>query len=100
VSVRRFTLYVNYQDIFSPKSGIYFLLSAIRDILQSRFSLNFNACNLWPDVCMKFGMDDKENKEKMREVVSILMESALYFDFPLEERKRIVLRLIEQLGWA
>jgi hypothetical protein len=38
--------------------------------------------------------------DKMREIVSILMESDLYFDFPLEERRQIVLRIIACMGRA
>jgi hypothetical protein len=38
--------------------------------------------------------------DKMREIVSILMESDLYFDFPLEERRQIVARLIAWMSRA
>lgn len=41
-----------------------------------------------------------ENKDKMREIVSILMESTLYFDFPLEERRNIIVRLIQSMNWT
>jgi hypothetical protein len=38
--------------------------------------------------------------EKMREIVSILMESDLYFDFSLEERRQAVVRLIAWMSRA
>jgi hypothetical protein len=38
--------------------------------------------------------------DKMREIVSILMESDLYFDFSLEERRQIVVRLITWMSRA
>jgi hypothetical protein len=38
--------------------------------------------------------------DKMKEIVSILMESTLYFDVPLDERREIVVRLIERINWA
>jgi len=41
-----------------------------------------------------------KNRDKMQEVVSILMESILYFDVPLDERREIVLRLMERINWA
>jgi hypothetical protein len=41
-----------------------------------------------------------KNRDKMQEVVSILMESILYFDVPLDERREIVLRLMERITWA
>jgi hypothetical protein len=40
------------------------------------------------------------NMDKMKEIVSILMESTLYFDVPLDERREIVVRLIERINWA
>jgi hypothetical protein len=40
------------------------------------------------------------NRDKMKEIVSILMESTLYFDVPLDERREIVVRLIERFHWA
>jgi len=42
----------------------------------------------------------KENREKMKEIISILMESTLYFDIPLDERREIVVRLIERIHWV
>jgi len=42
----------------------------------------------------------KENRDRMKEIVSILMESVLYFDFSLEERKRIVGGLLDRMGGA
>jgi|APDOM4702015191_1054821.scaffolds.fasta_scaffold297825_2 hypothetical protein len=41
-----------------------------------------------------------ENRDKMKEIVSILMESTLYFDVPLDERREIVVSLIERIHWA
>jgi hypothetical protein len=44
----------------------------------------------------------KTNLRKYREVVSILMESALYFDLPLKERlvlvRRLVVRMEQEAG--
>jgi hypothetical protein len=40
------------------------------------------------------------NMDKMKEIVSILMESTLYFDVPLDERRDIIVRLIERITWA
>ena len=40
----------------------------------------------------------KDSKERMKEIVSILMESALYFDFSLEERKEVVSGLLHRTG--
>jgi hypothetical protein len=41
-----------------------------------------------------------ENRDKMKEIVSILMESTLYFDIPLDERREIVVRLIKRINWT
>jgi len=41
-----------------------------------------------------------KNSDKMKEIVSILMESPLYFDVPLDERGEIIARLIESINWA
>jgi hypothetical protein len=38
--------------------------------------------------------------ERMKEIVSILMESELYFDFSLEERRQIVIRIIASMSQA
>jgi hypothetical protein len=40
----------------------------------------------------------KENNERMKEIVSILMESSLYFDFSLEERRAVVAGLLCRMG--
>ncbi|HMK60662.1 MAG TPA: hypothetical protein VK452_05895 [Dissulfurispiraceae bacterium] len=42
----------------------------------------------------------KDNLDKMKEIVSILMESTLYFDFSLNERKQVVAGLIDRIGPA
>jgi putative effector of murein hydrolase len=41
-----------------------------------------------------------KNSDKMKEIISILMESTLYFDIPLYERREIIVRLIERINWA
>lgn len=38
-------------------------------------------------------------RQKEREIVSILMESAIYFDFPLRERLLIVKGLVMKANW-
>ncbi|HMK55799.1 MAG TPA: hypothetical protein VK448_04110 [Dissulfurispiraceae bacterium] len=42
----------------------------------------------------------KDRLDKMKEVVSILMESTLYFDFSLIERKQVVAGLLDRMGPA
>jgi hypothetical protein len=41
-----------------------------------------------------------EPNDKMKEIVSILMESELYFDFTIEERKQIIARLLARMSRA
>ncbi|MBI5212358.1 MAG: hypothetical protein HY957_03170 [Nitrospirae bacterium] len=38
--------------------------------------------------------------QKVKEIISILMESSLYFDFSPEERLKLVRRLIAQVNWT
>jgi len=42
--------------------------------------------------------DDNMNSERAAEVLSILMGSDLYFDFPLEERLEIVKRILAKMA--
>ena len=48
------------------------------------------------------GTDSKEcamERQKIQEIISILMESALYFDFSPQERLEIVKRLVLIVSW-
>jgi len=38
-------------------------------------------------------------RQRIKEIISILMESALYFDFSPEERLEIVKRLVLKANW-
>ncbi len=38
--------------------------------------------------------------QKVKEIISILMESSLYFDFSPEERLKLVRKLISQVNWT
>jgi len=39
-------------------------------------------------------------RQKIKELVSILMESSLYFDFTVKERLELIRRLISRVNWC
>jgi hypothetical protein len=39
-------------------------------------------------------------RQKIKEIVSILMESSIYFEYPLKQRLEIIRGLISRVNWC